>query len=78
MGDAVGMKRRRLDSPVVVPSGFTGFRFRAEVILLAVRWYLRYGRSYRGLEELWGLNSRGRPAGAHLCVALLLGGDPRC
>jgi len=33
-------------------SGFTGFRFPPEVILLAVRWYLRYGLSYRDLEEL--------------------------
>jgi len=35
-----------------MPSGFTGFRFPAEVILSAVRWYLRYGLSYRDLEEL--------------------------
>jgi len=35
-----------------MPSGFTGFRFPPEVILLAVRWYLRYGLSYRDLEEL--------------------------
>jgi IS6 family transposase len=35
-----------------VPSGFTGFRFPPEVILLAVRWYLRYGLSHRDLEEL--------------------------
>jgi transposase, IS6 family len=33
-------------------SGFIGFRFSPEVILLAVRWYLRYGLSYRDLEEL--------------------------
>ena len=33
-------------------SGFTGFRFPPEVIMLAVRWYLRYGLSYRDLEEL--------------------------
>ena len=31
---------------------FAGFRFPPEVILLAVRWYLRYGLSYRDLEEL--------------------------
>jgi transposase-like protein len=30
---------------------FAGFRFPPEVILLAVRWYLRYGLSYRDLEE---------------------------
>jgi transposase-like protein len=33
-------------------SAFTGFRFPAEVIVLAVRWYLRYGLSYRDVEEL--------------------------
>ena len=29
-----------------------GFRFLHDVILLAVRWYLRYGLSYRDVEEL--------------------------
>jgi transposase, IS6 family len=33
-------------------SAFAGFRFPAEVIVLAVRWYLRYGLSYRDVEEL--------------------------
>ena len=33
-------------------SSFTGFRFPPEVILLAVRWYLRFGLSCRDLEEL--------------------------
>ncbi len=33
-------------------SAFAGFRFPPEVIMLAVRWYLRYGLSYRDLEEL--------------------------
>jgi IS6 family transposase len=33
-------------------SGFAGFRFPREVISLAVRWYLRYGLSYRDVEEL--------------------------
>ena len=47
------MKRmRRSRPPVTMPSGFAGFRFPPEVILLAVRWYLRYGLSYRDLEEL--------------------------
>ena len=47
------MKRTRSPRPSVrVPSGFAGFRFPPEVILLAVRWYLRYGLSYRDLEEL--------------------------
>ena len=33
-------------------SSFAGYRFPPEVILLAVRWYLRYGLSYRDVEEL--------------------------
>jgi transposase-like protein len=32
-------------------SAFAGFRFPAEVIVVAVRWYLRYGLSYRDVEE---------------------------
>jgi transposase-like protein len=31
---------------------FAGFRFPPEVISVAVRWYLRYGLSYRDVEEL--------------------------
>ena len=47
------MHRRRSSSHYVsVPSAFAGFRFPPEVILLAVRWYLRYGLSYRDVEEL--------------------------
>ena len=33
-------------------SAFAGFRFPPEVIMSAVRWYLRFGLSYRDLEEL--------------------------
>jgi transposase-like protein len=33
-------------------SAFAGFRFPQEVISVAVRWYLRYGLSYRDVEEL--------------------------
>jgi transposase-like protein len=39
--------RRRPASP-----SFAGFRFPPDVVLLAVRWYLRYGLSYRDVEEL--------------------------
>ena len=47
------MRRNGRSGPLVqVPSSFAGFRFPPEVILLAVRWYLRYGLSYRDLEEL--------------------------
>jgi transposase-like protein len=40
-----------------VRSAFAGFRFPADVIVLAVRWYLRFGLSYRDVEEL--LSKRG-------------------
>src|SRR4051794_9737536 len=47
------MKRRRSCPPIQTGSvAFAGFRFPPEVILLAVRWYLRFGLSYRDLEEL--------------------------
>ena len=46
------MRRNGRARPLVqVRSAFTGFRFLPEVILLAVRWCLRYGLSFRGLEE---------------------------
>jgi transposase-like protein len=38
---------RRSRPPVQAPAAFAGFRFPPEVILLAVRWYLRFGLSYR-------------------------------
>jgi hypothetical protein len=38
-------------------SAFAGFRFPADVIVLAVRWYLRFGLSHRDVEEL--LTERG-------------------
>ncbi len=43
--------------PAVPGSGFAGFRFPPEIIVLAVRWYLRFGLSYRDVEEL--LSERG-------------------
>ena len=33
-------------------SAFAGFRFPSDVIVVAVRWYLRFGLSYRDIEEL--------------------------
>src|SRR6266508_29251 len=33
-------------------SAFAGFCFPADVIVLAVRWYLRFALSYRDVEEL--------------------------
>lgn len=41
--------RRRVS---VLRSRFVGFRFAPDVITIAVRWYLRYGLSYRDVEEL--------------------------
>src|SRR5919206_3239997 len=46
------MRAARCLAPPVAPSAFAGFRFPPEVITLAVRWYLRFGLSYRDLEEL--------------------------
>jgi transposase-like protein len=38
--------------PIPPRSTFAGFRFPSEVIVVAVRWYLRYALSYRDVEEL--------------------------
>jgi transposase, IS6 family len=52
------MKSKRRSRPLVqAPSAFAGFRFPPDVILLAVRWYLRCGLSCLDLEEL--LSERG-------------------
>src|SRR5436190_5594167 len=57
-GDSGGMLRSQgRPAPAVASSAFTGFRFPTEIIVLAVRWYLRFGLSYRDLEEL--LTERG-------------------
>ena len=50
--DAGRMHRGRVVRPEVERSAFTGFRFPPEVITVAVRWYLRFGISYRDVEEL--------------------------
>ncbi len=52
------MRPHRYPRPCPAPrSAFTGYRFPPEVITLAVRWYLRFGLSYRDVEEL--LSERG-------------------
>jgi hypothetical protein len=43
---------RRTDLQFLGGSAFAGFRFPPDVIVLAVRWYLRFGLSYRDVEEL--------------------------
>src|SRR5881628_2518 len=45
------MSRRR-PRQTIAQSAFAGFRFPSDVIMLAVRWYLRFGLSYRDVEEL--------------------------
>ena len=50
--------RTRHPRPAPVPrSAFAGFRFPPDVIVIAVRWYLRFGLSHRDVEEL--LTERG-------------------
>jgi hypothetical protein len=55
-GTVALVDRGRLETgPVTAPgtaSVFAGFRFPWGVISVAVRWYLRYGLSYRDVEEL--------------------------
>jgi len=46
------MRTRRPRSAPATRSAFAGFRFPPDVIVLAVRWYLRFGMSYRDVEEL--------------------------
>src|SRR5216117_3962913 len=47
------MRTRRV-RPSLARSAFAGFCFPPEVIVLAVRWYLRFGLSYRDAEDLLG------------------------
>jgi transposase-like protein len=46
------MRTRRPPSIPAPRSAFAGFRYPPEVIVVAVRWYLRYALSYRDVEEL--------------------------
>ena len=59
------MSNRRRRSMPIARSAFAGFCFPPEVIVLAVRWYLRFGLSYRDVEEL--LAERGVEVG-HVSV----------
>jgi IS6 family transposase len=54
MSVALTGRRGRETGPVTDcrSSAFAGYRFPREVIAVAVRWYLRYGLSYRDVEEL--------------------------
>src|SRR6266545_3816272 len=46
------MRTRRPGPAPIARSAFAGFCFPPEVIVLAVRWYLRFALSYRDVEEL--------------------------
>ncbi len=46
------MRTRRPRPAPATRSAFAGFRFPSDVIVLAVRWYLHFGLSYRDVEEL--------------------------
>jgi transposase-like protein len=46
------MRTRRSRPAPVARSAFVGFCFPPDVIVLAVRWYLRFALSYRDVEEL--------------------------
>jgi hypothetical protein len=62
----VRLSTRRRPAPAPASrSAFAGFRFPADVIVVAVHWYLRYGLSYRDIE---GLPGRARCAGPSVTV----------
>jgi len=46
------MTTPRPRTPASARSAFAGFCFPSEIIVLAVRWYLRFALSYRDVEEL--------------------------
>jgi hypothetical protein len=46
------MPRRCRPEASFPSSAFAGFRFPPEIIVVAVGWYLRFGLSYRDVEEL--------------------------
>jgi transposase, IS6 family len=46
------MSTRRPDPVPLTRSAFAGCCFPPDVIVLAVRWYLRFSLSYREIEEL--------------------------
>jgi IS6 family transposase len=54
------MRTRRPCPAPVARSVFAGFCFPPDVIVLAVRWYLRFGLSYRDVEESWQNVSQAR------------------
>jgi hypothetical protein len=68
------MRTRRPRLTPVPRSAFAGFRLPPDVIVVAVRWYLRFGLSYRDVEEL--LTERGVEAD-HVTVYRWVSGSRR-
>ncbi len=66
-GTAALAERGWRETGLVTASGttsvFAGCRFRLEVISVAVRWCLRYGLSYRDVEELLAEREDGATSG---------------
>jgi hypothetical protein len=54
LGHLSGEETDRVTKPRSASFAPAGYRFPREVIAVAVRWYLRYGLSYRDVEELLG------------------------
>ncbi len=52
MDDKVGSLNLECRLPMSTPSVFKWRQFLPEMILLNVRWYCRYGLSYRDLEQM--------------------------
>jgi transposase, IS6 family len=69
------MRTRRIRPDPIARSAFAGFCFPADVIVLAVRWYLRFGLSYRDAEER--LAERGIEVD-HVTVYRWCSGSRRC
>jgi len=69
------MTTRRPGPAPIVPTAFAGFCFPPDVIVLAVRWYLRFPLSYRDVEEL--LTERGIQAD-HVTIYRWCYGSRRC
>jgi hypothetical protein len=69
------MRPRRSRAAPPTRSAFAGFCFPSDVIVLAVRWYLRFGLSYRDVEEL--LTERGIDVD-HTTISAGSNGSRRC
>jgi len=64
LSDRAGRETGAMTSSSSSASAFAGFRFPREVISVAVRWYLRYGLSYRDVEELLAERGASSPSRA--------------